>query len=91
MLLVLDVKMVEYFLLFSLHDVGVVVLSLETSFPCLDFCFLLLDQFDKTFIFIYKVRVLSKQYLNLLFKFIHAIQLTSQEHDFFIKGMHFTF
>lgn len=91
MLLIFDVQVVEYLLLLDLGNVGVVVLALETSFPGLDFRFLLLDQLDETLVLVNQVRVLCKEDFDFLFEFIHTLEFPGEEHDLLIEGMNFAF
>lgn len=86
MLLVLDVKVVEHLLLFSLSNVGVVVLSVELALPEVDFGVLLLDQLDQVLILLHKVRVLGEQQLDLLLQVVDLLVLAHLEHQFLIEG-----
>lgn len=89
MFLVLYVEMVEYLLLLSLCDIGVVVLSLESGLPSLHLRLLLLHQFYQALILVHQVRVLSQQHFDFLFQLVHSVQFASQEQYLFVQSVHF--
>lgn len=89
MFLVLYVEMVEYLLLLSLCDIGVVVLSLESGLPSLHLRLLLLHQFYQTLILVHQVRVLSQQHFDFLFQLVHSVQFASQEQYLFVQSVQF--
>ena len=60
MLLILDVKVIEYFSLLDFGLVRVSGLRVEFTFPEFDFTIFLLNQFDEVFVFVDKMSVLGK-------------------------------
>lgn len=89
MLLVFDVQVIEYFPLFGLGEVGVVVLAVELAFPDVDFSVLLLDESDEVFILIDEVGVLGQQQFYLLLEVFQLLVAAYLEEQFFVDGHQF--
>jgi hypothetical protein len=58
--LILDVEMVENFLLLRLRYVRIVVFCIELSLPKVNLAILLLHELDKVFVFFNEMSVLGK-------------------------------
>lgn len=86
MLLVLDVEVIEDLLLFCFGDVGVVVLCVKLAFPEINFCILLLDQFDEILILLHEVGILGKEELDLLLQVVDLLILAHLEDQFLVES-----
>lgn len=88
-LLVLDVEVVEDFLLLCLSDAGVAVLAVEFPLPDFNFVVLLLNQLDQVLILIHEMSVLRQQQLDLLLQIIDFLALPDLEQQLLVYSHQF--